>query len=93
MPAFKMPTLLTKRNKNMGTYSKPLRVRCTWTLANCESVNLYRNWSQLRREATVGEKHVHGDSSIRTITALRGTTKSYTLSRLKREAPQLCISA
>ena len=42
----------------------------------------------LWREATVGETHAHRDDSDNvTITPERGNGKSYTLSRLKREAP------
>jgi len=39
------------------------------------------------RDAVTGAKHVHRDSDNIPITDGRGTSRSYTVSRLRREAP------
>jgi hypothetical protein len=61
---------------------------CGWTLDKVErlikdDVETLAMW----RDAVTGPRHVHSDRSNSTITPDRG--KAYTVSRLRREAPEL----
>lgn len=69
--------------------TKPL-AGCGWPTDKVEA--LIKDDPQtlaLWREAVTPAKHAHHDSDNITITPGRGTARSYTLSRLKREKPKL----
>jgi hypothetical protein len=62
---------------------------CGWPLDKVEKlikddVETHAMW----RDAVTAPKHVHRDGDIVTISE-RGNTKSYTVARLRREAPEL----
>jgi hypothetical protein len=65
--------------------TKPLK-GCGWPPEKVEALlrddaEVLAEW----REATTGAKHVHADTSNRSIKPVHGTTLSYTLTRLKKD--------